>query len=217
MAMTPSSSGTTARAAAASLAHTTAVAASRSRVAAKAATTVDENVQEIKSWELATLRARSLTEHVCDWIACTAASGPAMVAHVIWFAAWIVINLGWIPHLRPFDPFPFELLTMTVSLEAIFLALFVLGSQNRLARQADKRSHLNLQVDLLAEREMTAVLQLLRDIATHLDVKTSVTADQLRDLARKTDVHQLADRMEEFVEEPPIAAPDTKTASGPAT
>jgi uncharacterized membrane protein len=52
---------------------------------------------------------------------------------------------------------------MTVSLEAIFL--FVLASQNRLSRQSDKRSHLDLQIDLLAEREMTAVLQLLQDIA----------------------------------------------------
>ena len=68
--------------------------------------------------------------------------------------------------IRPFDPFPFPFLTMTVSLEAIFLALFVLASQNRLTRQADKRSHLDLQIDLLAEREMTAVLQLLQDIAS---------------------------------------------------
>ena len=77
---------------------------------------------------------------------------------------------------------------MTVSLEAIFLALFVLASQNRLARQADKRSHLDLQIDLLAEREMTAVLQLLQDIASHLRVQTSVTPEQLRDLMKKTDL-----------------------------
>ena len=60
---------------------------------------------------------------------------------------------------------------MTVSLEAIFLALFVLASQNRLGRQADKRAHLDLQIDLLAEREMTAVLQILQDIASHLKVR----------------------------------------------
>ena len=62
---------------------------------------------------------------------------------------------------------------MTVSLEAIFLALFVLASQNRLSRQADKRSHLDLQIDLLAEREMTAVLHLLQDIARHIEVQTN--------------------------------------------
>jgi len=125
-----------------------------------------------------------------------------MAAHALWFAGWIVANLGWLPGVRPFDPFPFPFLTMTVSLEAIFLALFVLASQNRLSRQADRRSHLDLQIDLLAEREMTAVLQLLRDIATHLDVKTSVTPEQLRDLARKTDIHKLTSRLDEFAVEP---------------
>ena len=104
------------------------------------------------------------------------------------------------PRVRPFDPFPFPFLTMTVSLEAIFLALFVLASQNRLARQADKRSHLDLQIDLLAEREMTAVLQLLQDIARHLDVQTTVTPEQLRDLMKKTDLRRLTDRMEELAE-----------------
>ncbi len=77
---------------------------------------------------------------------------------------------------------------MTVSLEAIFLVLFVLASQNRLARQAGKRSHLDLQIDLLAEREMTAVLQLLQDLAPHLKVQTTVTPEQLRDLMKKTDL-----------------------------
>ena len=89
---------------------------------------------------------------------------------------------------------------MTVSLEAIFLALFVLASQNRLARQADKRSHLDLQVNLLAEREMTAVLQLLQDIARHLDVHTTVSPEQLRDLVKKTDLPHLTNRMEELAE-----------------
>ena len=124
-----------------------------------------------------------------------------MLAHVLWFASWIAINLGWIPGVTPFDRFPFPFLTLTVSLEAIFLALFVLASQNRLTRQADRRSHLDLQIDLLAEREMTAVLRLLRDIATHLDVETTVTAEQLRDLAKKTDIHKLTDRVEEFTDD----------------
>ena len=96
---------------------------------------------------------------------------------------------------------------MTVSLEAIFLALSVLASQNRLTRQADKRSHLDLQIDLLAEREMTAVLQMLQDIARHLEVKTSVTPEQLRDLMKKTDLQRLTSRVEE------LAEPVTATAS----
>lgn len=162
--------------------------------------TVDENVQVIKRWEGAILLARSKAEHLSDWIAGTAASGPVMFLHVVWFATWLSVNAGLVRGVTPFDPFPFPILTMTVSLEAIFLALFVLASQNHLTRQADKRSHLNLQIDLLTEREMTAVLQLLQDIAGHLAVKTSVTPEQLRDLAKKTDVQGLATRMDELAE-----------------
>ena len=161
---------------------------------------LEENVQAIKRWERAILLARSKAEQVSDWIACTAGSGPVLVLHVVWFGAWVTVNVGAIRGIRPFDPFPFPFLTMTVSLEAIFLALFVLASQNRLARQADKRSHLDLQIDLLAEREMTAVLQLLQDIAAHLDVRTSVTPEQLRDLMKKTDLRRLTNRMEELAE-----------------
>jgi uncharacterized membrane protein len=83
-----------------------------------------------------------------------------------------------------------------VSLEAIFLALFVLATQNRLGKQADLRANLDLQIDLLVEREMTAVLQLLNDIAAHLNVDTSVTRDTLSDLIKKTDVKHLADEVD---------------------
>lgn len=175
---------------------------------------VEENVQAIKRWEGAILRARSKAEQVSDWIACTAASGPVLVFHVVWFGVWVTLNSGIVQRIRPFDPFPFPFLTMTVSLEAIFLALFVLASQNRLSRQADKRSHLDLQIDLLAEREMTAVLQLLQDIAGHLEVKTSVTPEQLRDLMKKTDVRRLTNRMDELAE--PAASSASKGSESEA-
>jgi uncharacterized membrane protein len=84
-----------------------------------------------------------------------------------------------------------------VSLEAIFLALFVLSSQNRLATQSDKRAHLDLQIDLLAEREMTAVLQLLQDIAGHLGVAHSVGNLRIEELAQDTDVHELTSKLDD--------------------
>ena len=176
---------------------------------------LEENVQAIKRWERAILLARSKAEQVSDWIACTAGSGPVLVLHLLWFGGWVAVNAGAIPGIRPFDPFPFPLLTTTVSLEAIFLALFVLASQNRLARQTDKRSHLDLQIDLLAEREMTAVLQLLQDIARHLEVQTTVTPEQLRDLMKTTDLRRLTDRMDELAEPPSTVA--QTTASEPGT
>jgi uncharacterized membrane protein len=178
---------------------------------------VEENVQAIKRWERAALRARSKADQVSDWIACTAGSGSVLVLHVVWFGAWVTLNAGGVRGMPPFDPFPFPFLTMTVSLEAIFLALFVLASQNRLSRQADKRSHLDLQIDLLAEREMTAVLQLLQDIARHLDVQTTVTPEQLRDLMKKTNVRRLTDRMEELAEPSSRDALQTAASRAPIT
>lgn len=171
---------------------------------------LDENVQVIKRWERALVLARSKAEQISDWIAWKAGSGPALALHVVWFAAWVTANVGMIPGIRSFDPFPFPFLTMTVSLEAIFLALFVLASQNRLARQTDKRSHLDLQINLLAERETTAVLQLLQDIAQHLGVRTSLTPEQLGDLLKKTDLHRLTRQMEELVE-PGLPSASTTT------
>ena len=167
---------------------------------------VEEDLQVIKNWEGASLAARSRAEQFSDWIATTIASGPSLLIHLVWFVAWGVVNSGLFPRLV-FDPFPFSLLTMTVSLEAIFLALFVLASQNRLSRQADKRAHLDLQVNLLAEREMTAVLQLLEDIATHFKIQTSVKPSEIRALAQKTDLHDLTQRMEELSESQAAKAP----------
>jgi uncharacterized membrane protein len=107
---------------------------------------------------------------------------PAAVpsSHVVWFGAWVTVNAGAVSGIRPFDPFPF--LTMTVFLEAIFLALFVLASQNWRAKPT-------LQIELLAEREMTAVLQLLQDIARHLEVQTTVTAEQLQELMKERRIY----------------------------
>jgi uncharacterized membrane protein len=108
--------------------------------AARSSSALDENVQAIKRWERAILSARSRAEQVSDWIVRTAGSGSVLAFHVVWFAGWVAVNVGVDRAIRPFDPFPFPFLTMTVSLEAIFLALFVLASQNRLARQSDKSS-----------------------------------------------------------------------------
>ena len=164
----------------------------------RASEALEENVQAIKRWEQDALHSRSRAEQLSDWITSTASAGSVLVFHFGWFSFWVLANLGIIPGVTPFDPFPFPLLTMTVSLEAIFLSLFVLASQNRLSRQSDKRAHLDLQIDLLAEREMTMVLRLLQDIAQHLDVKVSVTPDQIRDLAKETDIHKLTNKLDEI-------------------
>jgi uncharacterized membrane protein len=97
-------------------------------------------------------RGASLALRIADWITTFAGSMPFVGLHVAWFAAWVGVNL-----LGPaFDPFPFGLLTMIVSLEAIFLSTFVLISQNRVEdrQQAVAEHHYN---------ETTILDQLLRE------------------------------------------------------
>lgn len=158
---------------------------------------MEENVRIIKTWEESALHGRSRTERVSEWITSNAGRGPVLLVHVLWFGSWTAVNFNVVPWLHPFDRFPFPLLTMMVSLEAIFLALFVLSSQNRLATQADKRAHLDLQINLLAEREMTAVLQLLTDIATKLDVEHAVGRPRIQELAQETDVRELTSKLDD--------------------
>lgn len=91
--------------------------------------------------------------------------------HTIWFGIWILLNIGviHIPYLSHFDPYPFGLLTLVVSLEAIFLSTFVLIAQNRLAKQSERRTELDLQINLLSEQKAAKVLELLDQIIQQLD------------------------------------------------
>jgi uncharacterized membrane protein len=110
---------------------------------------------------------RTLVESAADRLNDVAASTPYLVAHVVWFALWVPWNLGWLG-LKPFDPFPFGLLTMIVSLEAIFLSIFVLMAQKRESAIAELREELALQVNLRIEEETTKTLQLVAGLYTRL-------------------------------------------------
>ncbi|HET9371465.1 MAG TPA: DUF1003 domain-containing protein [Vicinamibacterales bacterium] len=153
---------------------------------------LSEDLATIERLERNERRRRTPLQRISEWITDVASSGPFLVFHAIWFPAWMAVNTGLVPGIDPFDPFPFELLTMVVSLEAIFLTLFVLASQNQLTEEANDRARLDLQIDLMAEREMTAVLRMLRDISTHLGAKTRVSQKEIDDLATKTEIYELA-------------------------
>ena len=125
------------------------------------------NIQAISALEQQALARRSSAEKLSDFIVSQAGRVWAIILHLAWFAIWIAWNSGRVPGLHPFDPFPFMGLSTVVSLEAIFLSLFILVSQNRASRRADERAHLDLQVNLLSEREVTKMLQLLRALCAH--------------------------------------------------
>ena len=103
---------------------------------------------------------RSRIERVADALTRVAASTPFLVFHVIWFVAWVLANTG-VFGMPAFDPFPFGLLTLIVSLEAIFLSIFVLMAQSRESAVAELREEVSLEVILRMEEEVTKTLQLV--------------------------------------------------------
>ena len=119
------------------------------------------------------MSARSTAERVSDAVARHAGRVWFISAHAIWFSGWIALNTGRVWGIHPFDPYPYQFLTFVVSLEAIFLSLFILMSQNRANRQADARSHLDLQINLLAEQESTKILQMLQSICVYHNLATA--------------------------------------------
>jgi CRP/FNR family transcriptional regulator, cyclic AMP receptor protein len=100
----------------------------------------------------------TLLERIADWIAWFSGSMPFLAINLIWFVTWISLNTIILPlnpdGTRGFDPFPFGLLTMIVSLEAIFLSCFVLISQNRQAEKDRVRSDIEYEVNIKAELEV---------------------------------------------------------------
>ena len=133
---------------------------------------------------------RSRIEVIADRLTTVAASTPFLVFHVIWFAAWIVINTGLVG-LPAFDPFPFGLLTLVVSLEAIFLSIFVLMGQSRESGVEELREEVSLQVVLRMEEEVTKTLQLVAGLYSRLGHSVGNDED-LREMLGPLD----ADRIE---------------------
>jgi uncharacterized membrane protein len=90
-------------------------------------------------------------DRAADRVTAFAGSLTFVYMHSVWFAIWIALNVGLLGSAAAFDKFPFGLLTMIVSLEAIFLATFVMVSQNRQAARADIRSQLDFETNVRAE------------------------------------------------------------------
>ena len=84
-----------------------------------------------------------------------------LLINVVFFAVWVIINTDQISGIPAFDPFPFSLLTTIVSLEAIILAIFVLISQNRNSKVDDLREETHLQINLIAEKEITKLMKMM--------------------------------------------------------
>ncbi len=153
--------------------------------------------QSYRSLEAKSLRARPFLTRVSDLLTTITGTPLFLFLNVFFFAAWIAINLHMVPQIPAFDPFPFGLLTMIVSLEAIFLSIFVLISQNRSAYISTMRGEVNLKVNLIAEEEITKILELLGKVSRRIGVATD---DELKEMLERTDAHYIERSIAELVE-----------------
>ncbi len=131
---------------------------------------IERRHQFYRSFEAQALKERSFFEKMSDELTVAFGSTGFLIVNIIWFTTWIIINIGAVPGIESFDPFPFGLLTMVVSLEAIFLAIIILVSQNRSSYIATIREELHMQINLIAEEEITKSLKLLAEIRDKIGI-----------------------------------------------
>jgi uncharacterized membrane protein len=158
-------------------------------------THVQDHVELIAKHEAEFLAQRTQAEKAGDRVAGFVGSLPFVIAHLGLFAAWMVWNsLAGVKH---FDPAPFSLLGTVVGLEAILLASFILMRQARLARRADERDHLMLQILLLTEKEITAVLGMNRLIAEKMGLQKVAKDKNIEELSQDTSIEGMAQTIQE--------------------
>jgi uncharacterized membrane protein len=145
---------------------------------------VERNIRKILKLRAQSALDRSFSERLADGITTFSGRLSFVYFHAVWFGAWLLLNTGWFG-IKVFDPFPYGLLTMIVSLEAIFLSTFVLISQNRLSEESDRRADLDLHVGLLTEAELTRVLKMLHAIHDKLGIENH-ELEELADLELPT-------------------------------
>ncbi len=155
-------------------------------------THIQEHIDLIAKHEQDFLTNRTLAERLGDSFAGFAGSLWFVCIHVAIFAGWIAFNTTSFTHSRHFDPPPFPLLGTIVALEAILLASMILMRQSRMARRAEERDHLMLQILLLTEKEITALLGMDRKIAEEVGLQHIADDEEIEQLSRHTSIDDVA-------------------------
>jgi uncharacterized membrane protein len=166
-----------------------------------AANPTQYNIDAIAKLEHDALGRRTLTERASDVITKLVGNMGFLLAHFVLICGWVLVNLHVIPGLRAFDPFPFGVLALMVSSESVFLTIFVLIRQSRMARQSERRSHLDLQVGMLSEQELTTILQMVQKLCQHMGVNVDSSKQEVQSFTKTTDVHKLASELEDKLPE----------------
>src|ERR1700748_583917 len=160
----------------------------------RAPASVGQNIDKIVQSENEALQPRGSKEAITDAVGGFGGTIAFVVTQCLLLVCWITVNAGTIPRLAPFDPFPYPLLSSITSLEAVLLAAFVLMKQNRMGMVADRRDHLDLQVNLLTEQRATQIIQMLDRLSTRLGVDQE--HDEVsRELGRRVAVEHLVEEL----------------------
>jgi len=158
---------------------------------------VQEHVDLIAKHEQEFLARRTRTERIGDVVASFAGSLIYVSLHIAVIAGWVAVNTLRMPNLHHFDPAPFSLLGTFLAFEAILLASFILMRQTRMSRRADERDHLMLQILLLTEKEITAVLGLDRQIARSVGLQQVAKDKEIEQLSQRTSIDVMAQSIQE--------------------
>ncbi len=158
---------------------------------------VVKNVQAIADLERRLLEERKHINRLSEMATRVAGSPTFIVLHLALFAGWVVVNTT----RFAFDQAPFNLLNLVLALEAIVLTSIVLISQSDLRRLSDLRAHLDLQVNILAEQELTAILGLLNQMCQRLNIDVASTEPEVEVLAKETNLETIATVLEQTLED----------------
>ena len=158
---------------------------------------IQEHIDLIAQHEQEFLAKRTRAERLGDLIAGFAGSLGFVGIHLLFFIVWIGTNTLSISQTKHFDPAPFPLLGTIVALEAILLASFILMRQSRMGRRSDERDHLMLQILLLTEKEITAVLRMDRQIAKRVGLEKVANNPELKELSEHTSIDDMAQTIKE--------------------
>lgn len=162
---------------------------------------LEERRKKIKSLKARMDIERSWSDRIADKINSGFGSMNFFLSHGVFFTVWIVLNTHVVPNFPAFDPYPFGFLTMVVSLEAIFLSIFVLISQNRASKVDDVREEVDLQVNVKAEQEITQILSMLDEINAKLGI-VGKNKRKINGMKKNTDLKKIeADILQEIEED----------------
>ena len=149
---------------------------------------MSENIAAIVQVEEEALARRPRFEAVLEALGSFVGTTYFVIVHVIVVALWVIVNAGLIAPIGRFDRYPYTLMSTVFSVEAVLLVAFVLMKQNRMSVMADRREHLDLQVNLLTERETSRTLQLVQKLCEKHGIRDDVEDPETEELARMTHV-----------------------------